>query len=338
MVLKIGVIGAGAIGQDHIRRFSQVLHHCCVTAISDINIENVHQINQQLNLNARIYTDGHQLINDPDVDAVVVTSWDPTHEEYVLSAIKHSKPVFCEKPLAVTAQGCKKIVDAEIAHGKRRVQVGFMRPFDKGYRALKKIITDDEIGQPLIIHAAHRNVTNTYTDEAVAITNTLIHEIDVHRWLLDDDYATVQVIFPHSSRLAPDGLKDPQLVIFKTVKGTVINVEVFANCQYGYDIQCDVVGEKGMAKLPDPSQIVMRKEAKSYIDILVDWKDRFIDAYDVELAAFINNILNNKFIQGASAWDAYAAAVAADTCIHAQKTGLIENIVMPKTPDFYQSE
>lgn len=336
MKLNIGVVGVGAIGQDHIRRFVQVLQNCQVVAMSDISKENLDKVNKSLNLNAKIYSDGHELIRSKEVNAVVITSWDPTHEEYALAAINEGKYVFCEKPLAVTAEGCKKIIDAEMKQGKRLLQVGFMRPFDTGYRALKQVITEGQIGRPLLLHAAHRNVTNTYTDESIAITNTLIHELDVHRWLLDDDYVSAQVVFPNKSSLAPGELKDPQLVIFKTAKGTIINVEVFANCQYGYDIQCEVVGEKGIAKLPDPSQIVMRKEAKFYIDILVDWKDRFIAAYDVELQAFIDNVISGRFTQGASAWDAYAAAVAADTCIKAQKSGAIEPIAMPKMPDFYK--
>jgi myo-inositol 2-dehydrogenase/D-chiro-inositol 1-dehydrogenase len=68
-------------------------------------------------------------------------------------------------------------------------------------------------------------------------------------------------------------------------------VEVFVNCQYGYDIQCEVVGETGIAKLPEPSQVQLRSGAKLSNAILMDWKDRFIGAYDVELQAFIDSVL-----------------------------------------------
>lgn len=54
------------------------------------------------------------------------------------AAIAAGKPVFCEKPLAMTAEGCRRIVDAEMKAGRRLVQVGFMRPYDEGYLALKK--------------------------------------------------------------------------------------------------------------------------------------------------------------------------------------------------------
>lgn len=132
MALNIGVIGTGAIGRDHIRRCSKVLQGARVVAVNDINRDNAAKVVSDLQLDARVYDNGHDLIKAADVQAVLVTSRGPSHEEFVLAAIAAGKPVFCEKPLAVTAQGCKNIVDAEAKHGKRLVQVGFMRPYDPG--------------------------------------------------------------------------------------------------------------------------------------------------------------------------------------------------------------
>lgn len=75
------------------------------------------------------------------------------------AAIAAGKPVFCEKSLAVTAQGCKNIVEAETKHCKRLVQVGFIRPYDQGYEALKQVLTSGQISTPLMLHCAHRNPT-----------------------------------------------------------------------------------------------------------------------------------------------------------------------------------
>jgi myo-inositol 2-dehydrogenase/D-chiro-inositol 1-dehydrogenase len=210
-----------------------------------------------------------------------------------------------------------------------------MRPYDEGYRALKSVIDSGQIGEPLMLHCAHRNPSvgeNYKTD--MAITDTLIHELDVLRWLLDDDYVSVQVVFPRKSSKALAHLKDPQIVLLETAKGTRIDVEVFVNCQYGYDIQCEVVGETGIAKLPEPSQVQLRSGAKLSNAILMDWKDRFIAAYDVELQAFIDGVRAGQ-VGGPSAWDGFAAAVAADACIEAQNSGAIVNVALPDRPHFY---
>ncbi|MHA7849012.1 Gfo/Idh/MocA family protein [Serratia sp. D1N4] len=335
MTLNIGVIGTGAIGRDHIRRCSKVLQGSRIVAVNDINRDSAAKVVSELKLDAQVYDNGHDLIRAADVQAVLVTSWGPSHEEFVLAAIAAGKPVFCEKPLAVTAQGCKNIVEAEAKQGKRLVQVGFMRPYDQGYRALKQVLTSGQIGEPLMLHCAHRNPTvgEAYTTD-MAITDTLIHEIDVLRWLLDDDYVSVQVVFPRKSSKAYSHLKDPQIVLLETAKGARIDVEIFVNCQYGYDIQCEIVGESGIAKLPEPSAVQMRSGAKLSTEILTDWKERFIDAYDVELQAFINDVQTGK-LTGPSAWDGYAAAVAADACIAAQLSGEIVPIRLPARPDFY---
>ncbi|WP_439214175.1 Gfo/Idh/MocA family oxidoreductase [Duffyella gerundensis] len=335
MTLKLGVIGTGAIGQEHIRRCSKVLQGATVVAVSDINVDGARETLRRLDLQAEVYADGFEVINSPDVDAVLVTSWDPTHEAFTLAAVAAGKPVFCEKPLALSAEGCRRIVDAEIQHGKRLVQVGFMRPYDAGYRALKKVIVDGEIGEPLMLHCAHRNPTvpESYTTD-MAITSTLIHELDVLRWLTDDDFKSVQVVYPRVTSKTHARLKDPQIVLFETQKGVRIDVEVFVNCAYGYDIQCEVVGENGIARLPEPSSVQLRKDARLSTSILTDWKDRFIDAYDVELQAFINDVHAGQ-LTGPSAWDGFAASVAADACLKAQNSGIIETVEMPPRPEFY---
>ena len=241
MTLRIGVIGTGMIGRDHARRIVHVLTGADVTAVTDVNRANAEGCVRDVAPRARVFDDAHALINDASVDAVAVCSWGPTHEEFVLAAIAAGKPVFCEKPLATTAEGAQRIVEAESRFGRRLVQVGFMRRYDRGYVALKKTV-DTEIGAPLMVHAKHRNpeVGDSYTTP-MAIVDTAIHEIDVLRWLLDDDYVSAQVICPRKSRFASSHLADPQIVLLETKKGIRIDVEIFVNCKYGYDIQCEVV-------------------------------------------------------------------------------------------------
>lgn len=336
MTLRLGVIGTGAIGQDHIRRCSQTLSGARVTAVNDINPESAEGVLRKYGIDGQVIPNAHDLIRADTVDAVMVCSWGPTHEEFVLAAIEAGKYVFCEKPLATTAEGCRRIVDAEMKHGRRLVQVGFMRPYDSGYRALKAVLDSGRIGEPLMLHCAHRNprVGKNYSTD-MAITDTLIHELDVLRWLLADDYISAQVVFPRKSSKALEHLRDPQVVLLETARGTRIDVEIFVNCQYGYDIQCEVIGELGIAKLPEPSAVLVRSQAARSEEILTDWKERFIAAYDVELQDFIDGVRDGQ-LRGPSSWSGYAAAVAADACIAAQGSGAVEPIRLPPQPDFYR--
>ena len=335
MTLNICVIGCGMIGRDHTRRLQQVLAGAQVVALSDVNAANAESVRQDLAPHARLYDTGEALIAAPEVQAVLVTSWGATHEPYVLAAIAAGKPVFCEKPLATTAAGARRIVDAEVASGKRLVQVGFMRRYDAGYVALKAAV-EQHTGTPILVHAAHRNpaVPEAYVT-SMAIHDTLIHEIDVFRWLLNDDYVSARVLYPRNAVRSHSRLRDPQVVVLETKKGVLIDVEIFVNCAYGYDIQCEVVGEDGTARLPEPMSIPLRLDAKRQSRILTDWKDRFVASYDVELQDFIGAAAQGG-ATGPNAWDGYAAAVTSDACVQAQESnGDAVAIELPARPSLY---
>ncbi|WP_326117500.1 Gfo/Idh/MocA family oxidoreductase [Paenibacillus peoriae] len=89
-----------------------------------------------------------------------------------------------------------------------------------------------------------------------------------------------------------------------------------------------------MANLPEPSSVLMRSEAKLSTEILVAWKDRFIDSYDVELQEWINCTVKGG-VNGPSAWDGYVVAVTVDACVKAKHTGQIVPIFIPERSSFY---
>jgi myo-inositol 2-dehydrogenase/D-chiro-inositol 1-dehydrogenase len=98
MTLKIGVIGVGMIGQDHIRRLTTVLAGASIVAVSDVDAQQAREVAARVG--AEAYATGEGLIAAKEVEAVIVASWGPTHGRYVLACIAAGKPCFCEKPLA----------------------------------------------------------------------------------------------------------------------------------------------------------------------------------------------------------------------------------------------
>ena len=125
-----------------------------------------------------------------------------------------------------------------------------MRRYDVGYAKVKEALLSGEYGEPLMLHCTHRNPeVGTNYNTPMAVHDTAIHEIDVLHWLVDDEYESAQVIMPRVTKYSHSELKDPQIMLLRTKKGVCIDVEVFVNCKFGYDINCEVVCEDGAIKM-----------------------------------------------------------------------------------------
>ena len=84
-VLRVGVIGTGAIGRTHIERINTRLSGAKVIACADANVDFCKSVAEKYALKA--YESGEELAASPDIDAVVVTTSDAYHEQYVLAAL-----------------------------------------------------------------------------------------------------------------------------------------------------------------------------------------------------------------------------------------------------------
>ena len=332
--IRIGVIGTGKIGTAHIERISERLRGGKVVAVWNRTKEKAEAV--AMKYGCRVEDTMESLVEAPDVDAVIIATDGDSHAAAVLKALEQKKFIFCEKPLTPTTEGCKEIMRKEMEGGKRLIQVGFNRRFDRAYKKLKEALDANLCGEPLILHCTHRNpqVAPSYTTD-MHITDTLVHEIDVIHWLLGDTYKTAQIIFPRSTIHKEDHLVDPQLAIMTTKNGVVIEVEIFVDCTFAYDINCEVVCERGIVKLPEPANVLVRSNYMRYSPLEPDWLSRFIDSYDGEFQSWIDSCAKG-IATGPSAWDGYVATVTAEAFVKAQKTGQIEPIETDDMPEFYK--
>jgi myo-inositol 2-dehydrogenase / D-chiro-inositol 1-dehydrogenase len=344
MTVRVGVIGVGMIGQDHIRRITQVVSGGVVGAVTDVDPARARQAASGLP-GVTIHPAGRDLIADPDVDAVLVTSWGPTHEEHVLAAIGAGKPVFCEKPLATTTEAAQRIIDAEMAGGRRLVQVGFMRRYDPGYHALKAALEDGQIGAPLMMHCAHRNPAAPpygFTTEMI-ISDSAVHEIDLVRWMFGEEIVAANVLKPRRTGQAGADLHDPLIVLLEMASGILVDVEVFVSATYGYDIRAEIVGETGTVALADPDGATVTRDGRRSRRVPASWQERFGRTFDAEVQDWLRAVAAGtpagpagaSGAAGASAWDGYAAAVATQSCLEALRTGQRTPVSVPEQPDFY---
>ena len=333
MTLRIGVVGTGQMGRYHVERLAGGVPDAEVVAVSDVNLEQAKRVGE--GVGARVFSDGHELIGDDQVQAVLIASPGFTHEEFTLACLAADKPVLCEKPLAPTVDACLRVLEAEAAKPRRLIQVGFMRRYDDGFRALKAATDAGRVGRPLLLHCRHRNaaVPPGFTSDMM-ITDSVVHDIDVTRWLLGQEVVAATVYKARPSSLASEGLQDPQMVLLETAEGVLVDVESFVTCQYGYDIRYELVGESGTVSLGEEPGVQVRSEGGHRGPIPADYRERFGAAYQNELQEWVSGVLEGEVV-GPSAWDGYATTAVAEAGVESQTKGGRVTVELVERPALY---
>jgi myo-inositol 2-dehydrogenase/D-chiro-inositol 1-dehydrogenase len=310
-VVRVGVIGTGAMGAAHADNLARWVPGARVTRVHDVDTGRAGAVGDSIG--ADVASSAEALVDADDVDAVLVAAPDPVHEPVTLACLRAGKPTLLEKPIADTLEGGRRIVEAEVEGGRRLVQLGFMRRFDPAYLALRAAVLDGSIGRVRAAHCIHRNAHShpSHTDESV-LFGSMIHELDVVPWLLDDPLAGVTV---YPARVAPGELRDLQVAVLETEGGAVVTVEVGVNAGYGYDIHTEVTGTAGTVSLTPPYGVSVRRglSETTGVDgrlVTTDGTQRFHDAYRLEAAAWVDGIRTGR-LSGPSAWDGHRANVAA---------------------------
>ena len=320
VTVRVGVVGTGNMGADHIRTLQRAVAGAQVSVVADYDRAVAETVGAEVG--ARVADDGHALIADADVDAVIIASHDSTHHQYAMATIAAGKPTLCEKPLAPTLAACEEIVAAEAAAGGGLLSLGFMRRFDPAHTELRAAIDADVVGPVLRITAASRNVVSypDTTSESI-ITNSVIHELDAIPWLLGSPVVEVAWLAGRATSKVPAGVADPQLTLLRTADGVLASVDMYVNAEYGYDLRCEVLGERGTLSLTDPARLTVdlgRRHSTSYP---LDWRPRFADAYRLELQAWVTALATGTPSPLATAADGLAASRVADAVITSMHTG-----------------
>ena len=334
MTIRIGVIGTGNIGTSHARDLATRVSGATVSVLYDFDQARASELAAELG--AVAVPTYEELITSELVDAVLIASPDQFHAEQALTCLRAEKPVLCEKPLAPVEADAKAVLDAEVALGRRLIMMGFMRRFDPGYLELKGQLGEGGIGDPLIVRNAHRNEVAPYgLDSALSITNAAIHEIDINRWLVDDEYAWVQVFTGRSGPITPEGQHDPLFLLFQTRGGVLVEVEMFVQSQVGYEVTCSVTGGLGNATMSDGRYVTTARALHLGHDLPAQWLGRFQEAYRLQLQGWVDHLADGGPMPGASTWDGYVGSLVANRAIDSLRGGGRVDITLPERPALY---
>jgi myo-inositol 2-dehydrogenase/D-chiro-inositol 1-dehydrogenase len=332
-LLGVAVLGAGHMGADHIRRLDRVVSGARVVAVADPDAARAEEAVAGRE-GVAVRTDAEAALDVPGVEAVLIASPGEAHEEALLAAFARGLPVLCEKPMVPDPAGALRVVEAEARLGRRLTQIGFMRRYDAEYGRLKSLLDSGRLGRPLLLHCTHRNVSSPpHFTSAMLIDSSVSHEIDAARWLLGHELAAVTVHRPRPSGGAPAGLSDPQFVVFETDRGALVDVEVFVNCGFGYQVRCEAVCEAGSARIGEGHTMVVTAAGGAREEVPDDYLLRFADAYDRELRAWVDATRSGR-VTGPSAWDGYAAAAAG---VRALESGTRTPVDLAPRPELYRN-
>ncbi|MEQ3552738.1 Gfo/Idh/MocA family oxidoreductase [Pseudonocardia nematodicida] len=331
-MIGVGVLGLGRIGGAHAHRLATQVPGARLSAVCDPDRGATAPFE---GTGTTAFDDPVALVTAAEVDAVVIASPGFLHVEQLLACIEAGKPVLCEKPLAADPEDGLTVVEAEVAAGRRWVQLGFMRRFDPAFRDLVAAVDAGEVGTPLMLHCVHRNpsVRPSYVSEN-ALDDSLSHEIDVVRWMLGEEIVSSQVVMPRRSPEAAEGLDDPKFVFLRTESGVLVTVEMYVHCRYGYEVRCEVVGSDGTVTTADGAGLVRRHAGRASTAVPASWGERFDASYRLELSAWVAAAARGE-VGGPSVWDGYAAATVARRTVEAYRTGLEQTCAVGAAPALY---
>jgi len=318
--LRIGVVGAGLMGADHINRIRERIAGAVVSAVIDVDTEKAEAAAAEAP-GSTAFSSLADAIAANAMDAVLIATPGRFHLPDLMAVIAAGLPTLCEKPLTTDAQSAMQVIDAEVAGGRKLIQVGFMRRFDAGYMDLREIIASGAYGELLALRCAHRNpdVPQPYTNDML-INDSVVHEFDVVRYLTDSPVVAVEVKHLKRNTNNYSHLNDPILAFLETESGVIADVEMNVSVRFGYQVKTEAVFESGIAEIGRTSGTTVWHEGKYFGSEHVTFKTRFGAAFDNEVQRWVNAARHGT-IDGPSAWDGYLVAAACAAGVEALETG-----------------
>lgn len=298
--LKVGIIGAGRIGQVHAKSITYHIPQAEIVAISDIFVDGAKKVAEELGI-PNYYQDYHEILNNPEIEAVLICSSTDTHADIACEAAEAGKHIFCEKPVDLTVAKIKKVI-AAVEKAGVKLQIGFNRRYDHNFAHIKELANEGKLGDLQIIKITSRDPEAppvSYVEVSGGIfLDMTVHDFDMARFIggeVDEVYANATVMVDPAIGEAGD--VDTALVALKFKSGAIGVIDNCRRACYGYDQRLEVFGSGGQATAANdtPTNVSYINENGNVTDKpLYFFLERYMQSFVDEMTEFIDAVVNDK--------------------------------------------
>jgi len=298
--LKVGIIGAGRIGQVHAKSITYHIPQAEIVAISDIFVDGAKKVAEELSI-PNYYQDYHEILNNPEIQAVLICSSTDTHADIAVEAAEAGKHIFCEKPVDLTVAKIKKVI-AAVEKAGVKLQIGFNRRYDHNFAHIKDLANKGKLGELQIIKITSRDpepppVSYVKVSGGIFLDMT-VHDFDMARFIggeVEEVYANATVMVDPGIGEAGD--VDTALVALKFKSGAIGVIDNCRKACFGYDQRLEVFGSEGQASAANdtPTNVsFINAEGNMTDKPLYFFLERYMQSFRDEMLQFVDAVLNDK--------------------------------------------
>ncbi|WP_417263460.1 inositol 2-dehydrogenase [Celeribacter sp.] len=323
-MLKVGLLGAGRIGQVHAVNVAGNARSTLV-AVSDVHTPAAETLAAQFGAQARTT---EEILNDPNIDAVLVATSTDTHSMLIEAATAAGKAVLCEKPVDLSLARAKECLTAATKTGKP-VMIGFNRRFDPNFSALKASSLNGEIGKSELLSVTSFDPAPppvSYIKVSGGLfRDMMIHDFDMANFVMGERPVSVRAV--GSSIVDPAigeaGDVDTAVVTMTYEDGRIAVIKNSRRAVYGYDQRVELLGSEGLLQAQNMLENTVVKSTTAGVSSAKPtyfFLERYMPAYAAEWEAFVSAALDGTEMP-VTLEDGIAALAMAEAATESAKTG-----------------
>ena len=297
-MVKLGIIGAGRIGKVHMESICTQVPNAKVKMVADPFMDAEKEAWAKKKGVEQVTKDYHEILDDPEIDAVLICSSTDTHASISMEAIEAGKHVFCEKPVDHSIEKIRQVQEALKKHSVK-YQVGFNRRFDHNFEAVQNAVVSGKVGEPHIVRITSRDPEPPAL-EYVKVSGGMfldmtIHDFDMARFLAgcDAEEIYVQAAVRIDPEIGKAGDVDTAVITMKMENGSIVTIDNSRKAVYGYDQRVEVFGSQGMVSVSNDttsSAVISNSEGVMGEKPLYFFLERYMQSYAKEIRAFVQAI------------------------------------------------